>query len=115
VAALPPHDQAEPAPPGQVYRADVELWPTSIILPAGVILGVTISGRDFARGITHPTTDPGQLTGRGSGTFLHCDPTDRPASAFAGQATLRTGGTTPARLLIPIIPAETRDASRGRR
>jgi uncharacterized protein len=102
-----PHDMAEPAQPGQIYRIDIELWPTSIVLPAGATLALTISGRDFARGITHPTSDPGQLTGRGCGTFLHCDPTDRPAPTFAGQTTLHTGGTTPARLLIPIIPGET--------
>jgi uncharacterized protein len=99
-----PHHRAEPARPGPVYPIDVELWPTSIVLPAGATLALTISGRDFAHGITHPIADPGQLTGRGSGTFLHCDPTDRPARIFAGQTTLHTGGTTPARLLIPIIP-----------
>jgi hypothetical protein len=108
-----PHDRADPAQPGQIYPVDVELWPTSIVLPAGATLALTISGRDFARGTTHPTTDPGQLTGRGCGTFLHCDPTDRPTPTFAGHTTLHTGGTTPPASSSRSSRQKRRDASRG--
>jgi hypothetical protein len=109
-----PHDTTEPARPGQAYRLDIELWPTCIILPPGATLALTVTGRDFARGITCASTDPRQLAGRGSGTFLHCDPADRPAPAFTGQTTLHTGGGTPARVLLPIIPPETPGRVRGR-
>jgi predicted acyl esterase len=102
-----PHDMAEPAQPGQTYRLDIELWPTCIILPLGAALALTVTGRDFARGIDHASPDPRQLAGRGSGTFLHRDPADRPAPAFTGQTTLHAGGGTPARVLLPIIPGET--------
>ena len=101
------HDRIEPAQPGHPYRLDIELWPTCIVLPPGATLALTVTGRDFARGIDHATTDPSQLAGRGSGTFLHCDPLDRPAPTFTGQTTLYTGGNTPARLLLPVIPAHT--------
>jgi uncharacterized protein len=104
-----PHDTAEPARPGQTYRVDIELWPTCIVLPPGATLALTVTGRDFARGISHATTDPRQLIGRGSGTFLHCDPADRPAPAFTGHTTLHTGGRTLARLILPVIPAGTAD------
>jgi uncharacterized protein len=99
------HDRIEPAQPGRIYRVDIELWPTCIVLPPGATLALTVTGRDFARGTTQATTDPTHLSGRGSGTFLHCDPADRPAPAFTGQTTLHTGGSTPARLLLPVIPA----------
>jgi hypothetical protein len=76
-------------------------------LPPGATLALTVSGRDFARGTAYTTTDPKHLTGRGSGTFVHCDPLDRPAPTFTGQTTLYTGGNTPTRLLLPVIPAHT--------
>jgi uncharacterized protein len=101
------HDRIEPAQPGRIYRIDIELWPTCIVLPPGATLALTVTGRDFARGTTHATTDPEHLTGRGSGTYLHCDPLDRAAPTFTGQTTLYTGGNTPARLLLPVIPAHT--------
>src|SRR5690606_14075628 len=34
-----PHEQAEPLTPGQVYELDVEILPTSIVLPKGWQLG----------------------------------------------------------------------------
>ena len=100
-----PHDQAEPADPGQPYEVDIEIWPTSIVLPAGSTLSLTISGRDFARGATGTATSASELIGRGSGLFIHCDPADRPAPAFSGHTTLHTGGTACSRLLLPVIPA----------
>ena len=57
-------------------------------LPAPVIMSMGPYGA---------TTDPGHLTGRGPGTFLHRDPLDRPAPTFTGPTTLYTGGNTPAR------------------
>ena len=100
-----PHDRAEPADPGQPYEVDIEIWPTSIVLPAGSTLSLTISGRDFARGATGTATSASELIGRGSGLFIHCDPADRPAPAFSGHTTLHTGGTARSRLLLPVIPA----------
>jgi uncharacterized protein len=76
-------------------------------LPPGATLALTVSGRDFARGTAYTTTDPKHLTGRGFGTFVHCDPLDRPAPTFTGQTNLYTGGNTPARRLLPVIPAHT--------
>ncbi|MBT3400973.1 MAG: CocE/NonD family hydrolase, partial [Rhodospirillaceae bacterium] len=41
------HDEKQPLKPGQVYELDVEVWPTSIVVPAGYRLGLTVRGRDY--------------------------------------------------------------------
>jgi hypothetical protein len=41
------HDRVEPLDPGEVYRLDVEIWPTSIVAPAGYRLGLSIRGNDY--------------------------------------------------------------------
>ena len=92
-----PHDGHEKLTPGTVYEADVEIWPTSIVIPKGYTLALTISGQDFAR--------PG-ATGmmKGSGIFMHDNATDRPAQEFAGANTIYTGGDTASYLLLPRVP-----------
>jgi predicted acyl esterase len=98
------HDHAERLAPGRIYECDVEIWPTSVVVPARGRLALTVLGRDFER--------PGgglQLTTfatafRGSGPFLHTDPEDRPASVFAGRTTIHTGGGHPSSLLLPVVP-----------
>lgn len=92
------HRAAEPLVPGQPVALDIELWPTSILLPVGYRLELQIAGRDFQR-----PDGSGPL--RGSGPFLHTDPVDRKPALFAGQTTLLTGGKHGAQLLLPIIPA----------
>jgi predicted acyl esterase len=42
-----PHDRVEPLTPGQVYECDVEILPTSIVLPAGWRLALTVRGKDY--------------------------------------------------------------------
>ena len=98
------HDHIDPLVPGRVYEIDVEIWPTSLVLPAGHRIALTIMGRDFER------PGPGQEIQsfanplRGSGPFLHNDPEDRPAAVFGGRTTLHTGGTWASSLLLPVIP-----------
>ena len=42
-----PHDEMQPLTPGEVYELDVEIWPTSIVVPAGYRLALTVRGRDY--------------------------------------------------------------------
>src|SRR2546425_3715497 len=35
----------QPLAPGKVYELDVEVWPTSIVVPAGYRIGLTVRGR----------------------------------------------------------------------
>jgi uncharacterized protein len=45
---------------------------------------------------------------KGSGLFLHNDPTDRPPSEFGGFNRILTGGDTASHLLLQMIPSEGR-------
>jgi predicted acyl esterase len=95
--------------PGQVYEVDVEIWPTSLVLPPGYRLALTVQGHDYE----FEGADPERLSNiknsmRGSGPFVHDDPVDRPIydaarPAPAANVTLHTGGGTPSRLLVPLL------------
>ncbi len=65
-----PMTQTEKLTPGEVYEIDVEIWPTSVALPKGHRLALTLQGRDFDR--------PGETRETGTGWFTHEDPRDRP-------------------------------------
>jgi len=98
------HDRAEPLVPGRIYEVDVEIWPTSLVVPAGYRVALTILGRDFERpgaGL-EMTTFATPL--RGSGPFLHTDPDDRPAAVYGGRTTIHTGGPHASYLVLPVIP-----------
>src|SRR5438270_336497 len=40
-----PHDEIQPLEPGLIYELDVEIWPTSIAVPAGYRLALTVRGK----------------------------------------------------------------------
>ncbi len=91
-----PHLEVEPLIPGEDYRVEVEIWPTSIVLPAGYRLAVRIDARDFEReGAIGPR--------KGSGPFLHTDPQDRKPELFTGQNTILTGARYDSHLVLPRI------------
>ena len=83
--------------PGQDYRVEVEIWPTSIVLPVGYRLAVRVDAEDFAR-----ENAPGPR--KGSGPFLHTDPQDRDMSRLGGENTILTGGRYDSHLVLPFIP-----------
>ncbi|WP_220504688.1 CocE/NonD family hydrolase [Microbispora sp. H13382] len=100
------HESADPVEPGVVYEVEVELWPTSLVIPPGHRLALTVGGRDFA----DPDLPEIRMSNfknqmRGSGPFLHDDPVDRDPRVLTGRTTLHAGPGRPARLLVPIIPA----------
>jgi uncharacterized protein len=95
------HDERQPLEPGERYELDVEIWPTSLVVPAGYRLALTIRGRDYEypkAGGDRLTTFRNEL--RGSGPFLHDDPDDRPPEVFGGIVTLHAGSY----LLLPFVP-----------
>ena len=95
------HDEKQALTPGEVYEVDVEIWPTSIVLPAGYRIGLTIRGTDYEypkAGGDRLTTFRNEL--RGSGPFLHDDPDDRPPEVFGGTVTVHGGSY----LLLPFVP-----------
>ena len=100
------HDDPQPLTPGEVYELAVEIWPTSIVLPPGYRLALTIRGRDYVYpgpiGEVRLTTFKNAFTG--CGPFLHDDPRDRPPRLFDGRVAIWTGPRWPSRLLAPFIP-----------
>ncbi|MDB5558400.1 MAG: peptidase, partial [Enterovirga sp.] len=100
------HDEKQPLTPGEVVELDIEIWPTSIVVPKGHRVGLSVRGRDYV----YPGGSGGKLSNfknelTGCGPFLHDDPVDRPPEVFGGTTTLHFGPDKPAYLLLPIIPA----------
>jgi uncharacterized protein len=98
------HDELQPLEPGEIVELDVEIWPTSIVVPAGYRLGLTIRGRDYE----HPGP-PHRLSNMknpmtGCGPFMHDDHIDRPPDVFGGRTTLHFARGRELYLLLPIIP-----------
>ena len=85
----------------------MEIWPTSIVVPAGYRIALTVRGRDYK----YPGGSGGRLSNfknelTGCGPFLHDDSRDRPPQVFAGVTALHFGGATSPYLLLPIIPTK---------
>ena len=99
------HDEREPLVPGEAVDLDIEIWPTSIVIPEGYRIGLSVRGKDY---------EYAQETGlrlsnfknelRGCGPFLHDDPLDRPAAVFGGTTTLHFTAAARPYLLLPVIP-----------
>ncbi len=99
------HDEKQPLTPGVPVELDIELWPTSIVVPAGYRVALTVRGKDYEYG----GGSGGRLSNfknelKGCGPFLHDDPVDRPKEIFGGQTTLHFGREQPAYLLLPVVP-----------
>lgn len=100
------HDEAQPLTPGEIYELDIEIWPTSVVLPRGWRLALTVAGQDFDHGLPGPMPRTyGGIEMRGCSLHLHDDPQDRPAEVFDGTVTIHSGGNHPSHLLLPVIPA----------
>ena len=101
------HARKQPLKPGEVVPLDIEIWPTSIVVPAGYRVALTVRGKDYV----YPGGSGGRMSNfknelTGCGPFLHDDPRDRPADIFGGVTGLHFGGTARPYLLLPIIPAK---------
>ena len=99
------HDEVQPLTPGEPVAIDIELWPTSIVVPAGHRIALSVRGRDYEwQASTGARLSNFKNELRGCGPFLHNDPRDRPAAVFGGRTTLHIGPDRPAYVLVPIIP-----------
>jgi predicted acyl esterase len=98
------HDRKQPLRKGEVVELDIEIWPTSIVVPKGCRIGLSIRGKDYV----YPGQSGGKLSNfknelTGCGPFLHDDPRDRPAAVFGGTTTLHFGRPGQCVLLLPVI------------
>ncbi|MEA2406038.1 MAG: uncharacterized protein QOE69_157 [Thermoleophilaceae bacterium] len=98
------HDERQPLEPGEVYELDIEIWPTSIVLPAGYRLALTVRGRDYEYPGPGARLSNFKNELKGCGPFLHDDPADRPPAIFDNRVTVHTGGERASYLLLPVIP-----------
>jgi uncharacterized protein len=98
------HDEEWRLRPGEPVELDVEIWPTSIVVPPGYRLALNIRGRDYevdGKDIGLPNA-PYPM--KGVGPFLHIDADDRPDGIFATRNTLHFAPGRQPYLLLPIIP-----------
>jgi predicted acyl esterase len=100
------HDEKQPLTPGTVYELEVEIWPTSVVVPAGYRIALSVRGKDYVYpgGGARLASMKNEFTG--VGPFLHDDLRDRPAKIFGRKVTLHAGDGKDAYLLLPIIPEE---------
>ena len=99
------HDEEQPLKPGEPVEVDVEIWPTSIVVPPGYRLALTVSGKDYevdGKDIALPNA-PYPM--KGVGPFLHIDKDDRPPAIFNTRNTLHFAAGKQPYLLLPVIPA----------
>jgi putative CocE/NonD family hydrolase len=94
------HERERPLVPGEVYELDVEIWPTSIVIPKGHRIVLTVQGKDFEYG--GEAIHVAWFTMRGCGPFTH---DGRPVDVYGGDVTLHTGADHPSFLLVPMIPS----------
>ena len=124
------HDEKQPLRPGEKVPLDVEVWPTSVIIPRGYRLGFHIGGKDFA----FPEKDKWSKVSvsaymrhrflsslvrtlsakemlkllthervwKGQAMYTHT--IDRKAEVFHGTTTIHSDKKDPAFILLPIIP-----------
>jgi predicted acyl esterase len=110
------HDEAQPLAKGKPVELDIEIWPTSIVVPQGYRVALSIRGKDYEYG----GASGGKLSNfknelKGCGPFLHDDPRDRPPAVFNGTTTLHFAGGKMPYLLLPIVPPKKGAAAKKRR
>jgi len=99
------HDEPQPLEPGEVVRLDVEIWPTSIVVPAGHRVALTVRGKDYEwQKSTGARLSNFKNELRGCGPFLHDDPRDRPGAVFGGKVTIHAGPGRESYVLVPVVP-----------
>lgn len=107
------HDELWPLTPGEVVEMNVEIWPTSMTVPKGYRLALTVRGKDYVYGGYKPPVndipkfdDQVPSTFDGLGAVRHNDPLDRPPEIFDGDVTLHFDTDKRPYLMLPIIDGE---------
>jgi predicted acyl esterase len=106
-APFHPHLASEPMTPARLYPVDVEFTnPTSIVIPKGYRLALTIQGKDFGYGpganIVH-AKDYDLPNSSNSGLYYLAHPNRDPV-LYGGVDTVATGGGHASYLVLPYIP-----------
>ena len=99
------HDELQPLVPGQPVVLDIEILPTSIVVPAGYTLKLNVRGKDYDHQLGDPGLPDTPHAMTGIGPFVHTHPQDRPTEVFGGKNTLHFEAGREPFLLLPVIPA----------
>ena len=98
------HDEVQALQPGVPVELDVEIWPTSIVVPHGYRLALTVLGRDYEYDGTDAGIAHAPYPMKGVGPFTHTDSRDRPPEIFGRRYTLHFAAGKMPYLLLPVIP-----------
>jgi predicted acyl esterase len=99
------HDEVQPLQPGAPVDLTIEIWPTSIVVPSGYRIALSVRGKDYRwQATTGLKLSNFKNELLGCGPFLHDDPRDRPHLLFAGMTTLHIDRQGFSHLLVPVIP-----------
>jgi predicted acyl esterase len=98
------HDEEWLLKPGEPVELDIEIWPTSIVVPPGYQLALTVRGKDYEVDGKDIAVPNAPYPMKGVGPFIHVDPDDRPQNLFATRNTLHFSRKQQPYLLLPIIP-----------
>jgi uncharacterized protein len=98
------HDEEWLLTPGQPVELDIEIWPTSIVVPPGYVLALTVCGKDYEVDGTDAALPNAPYPMKGVGPFLHIDRDDRSTEIFARKNTLHFAQDRQPYLLLPVIP-----------
>lgn len=100
------HDEKQLLTPLHPVDLDIEIWPTSIVIPTGYSFVLNVRGKDYRyddKGVTLPFDNQVMY---GVGPFTHENPIDRPAEIFQTSNTLHWDEGFSPSLLLPIIPLQ---------
>jgi predicted acyl esterase len=98
------HDELWPLTPGVPVEVDVEIWPTSIVVPPGYRIGLTVRGKDYEYDGSDAALPHAPYPMKGVGPFTHTDSNDRPPEVFGAAVTLHFPPGQWPYLLLPVIP-----------
>ena len=98
------HDEEWLLKLGEPVELDIEIWPTSIVVPPGYQLALTVRGKDYEVDGKDIAVPNAPYPMKGVGPFIHVDPDDRPQNLFATRNTLHFSRKQQPYLLLPIIP-----------
>ena len=90
--------------PGSPVDLAIEIWPTSIVVPKGYRIALSIRGRDYEwQATTGLKLSNFKNELLGCGPFLHDEPRDRPSRLFVGITTLHIDENGFNHVLVPVV------------
>ena len=107
------HDEVQRLQPGKPVDLAVEIWPTSIVVPKGYRIALSVRGKDYAwQASTGAKLSNFKNELLGCGPFLHDDPRDRPRRRFAGTTTLHIDQRGSCHVMVPVVSKSLRRKSK---